>query len=386
MEADLLLVGGGVASARCARTLRREGFDGSILLIGDEHVPPYNRPPLSKAILHSSAPEQLLAAEPDGWYARHGVELLTESTVTRIHLDTRRASLADGRTAHFGRCLLATGAAPRPLTVPGGERALVLRTLDDARALRAAVAATEPGAPVAVVGGGLIGVEVASALASMGLRPTIVELGPSLWGGAAGTLLAEWGHTKLSQAGVALRLNSTVTALETEGVRLGDERLPAAFVVAGIGVRPRAELAEGAGLAVDRGIIVGADGRTSHPAVWAAGDVARVDGIANEHWHAARESGHRAALSMLGMAPPQIQPPWTFTEVAGRPVDLFGSAFPSDEELWAAEGRVIARMRADRVSQLVSIDGALRAEEARRLVADGMRRDDLRDLARSLRG
>ena len=375
---DVLLVGGGVASARCARTLRRSGFEGSVLLVGEEALPPYNRPPLSKELLRDDAPDELLLAEPARWYERHGVELATGVRVVRLEPDGRRAALSDGRSISFGRCLLATGAAPRPLPVTGGESALLLRTLGDARALRAA-ALEALGQPGVVVGGGLIGVEVASGLAALGVRPTVVERTGALWAGALGELLSAWALDRLAAAGVEVRLNATVTELDGGRVRLGGEALPAAFVVAGVGVSPRDGLAGEAGIAVDRGIVVKVDQRTSHDAVWAAGDATRLDRQGSEHWHAAREAGERAALSMLGMDVPAPRPAWIFTEVTGTAVDVFGDGEGVDEERWIVSGSVIARGRAGRLSQLVVIGSAIPAEAARSLVERGA--DDAEILA-----
>lgn len=378
VEAHVLLVGGGVASARCARTLRRNGFVGSILLVGDETIPPYNRPPLSKELLREGHPAELLAAEPPRWYERHDVELLAGVAVTSIEPGERRAALADGREISFERCVLATGAAPRALPMPGGERALLLRTLEDAQRLRAAAVGAPAGAPVVVVGGGLIGVEVASGLAALGLAPTVVELGHQLWAGSFGRLLSAWALDRLRESGVAVRLRASVTALDGHGARVGEESLPAAFVVAGIGVRPRDELAVAAGLEVAGGVVVDADQRTSHPAVWAIGDVARTAGRAGEHWHAARESGERAALSILGRPVPPPRAAWIFTEVGGVAIDAFGDAEAGDDERWILDEGAIARMRHHRLVQLIVIGSVIPAEEARNLVERGVSERDLR--------
>ncbi len=368
---DVLLVGGGVASVRCARTLRRHGFDGSVLIVGEEDRAPYNRPPLSKELLRDDLPDELLAAEPASWYARRSIELLTEARVTAIDPDAGRASLADGAAIAFERCLLATGAELRRLSIPGAEQALMLRTAADARRIRAAAVAAPPGSPVVVIGGGFIGLEVASALATYGLRPTVVEMAPGLWGGTLGIDLAAWASDRLAEIGVELRLGTAVSRLAEGAAWLGEERLPATFVVAGIGVLPREHLAETAGIAVADGIVVGADQRTSHHAVWAAGDVARVDGRRVEHWHAAREAGERAAISMLGMPVPPVPPPWVFSEIAGTMVDVVGAFDGWDEERWLMPGRLIGYLGSGRLVGLASIDNALAVETGRRFVADG---------------
>lgn len=368
---DVLLVGGGVASVRCARTLRRLGFDGSILLAGDEPDIPYNRPPLSKELLRDDLPDELAAVEPSPWYDRRGVELRTATRVVSIDPDLSEATFEDGTAIRFGRCLVATGAEPRTLPVSGGEHALLLRTLPQARRLREAALAAGPGAPAVVVGGGFIGLEVASALASLGLRPTVVELGSTLWSGALGRSLAEWAAGRLRQVGVVLRLGAAVTALEPGAAWIGDERLEAALTVAGIGVRPRDELAAAAGLVVDDGIVADAGHATSHPAIWTAGDVARVDGRRIEHWHAAREGGERAARSMLGMEldPPAV--PWVFSEVAGEAVDVVGALEPWDAERWVRDQAVLGYFAGERLVGVAIVGGAMPVEAARRLVADG---------------
>ena len=188
---EVLLVGGGVASVRCARALRRNGFTGSILLVGLEPALPYNRPPLSKELLRDDLSDELVMAEPASWYARRSVELRTGTTVVELDPDAHVATLDDGSVIGFAQCLIATGAEPRTLPIDGGEHAILLRTLPDARRLRAAAIAAGEGAPATVIGGGFIGVEVASALASLGLRPTVVEMADALWGGALGRSLAE---------------------------------------------------------------------------------------------------------------------------------------------------------------------------------------------------
>jgi len=368
---DVLLVGGGVASVRCGRSLRRHGFEGSILLVGAEDRAPYNRPPLSKELLRHDLPDELLDAEPPAWYARRRIELRTGVRVTTINPESRRATLDDGSTVVFDRCVLATGARLRRLPIPGAERALMLRTASDARRLRATATAIPRGAPAVVVGGGFIGLEVASALAGLGLRPAVVEMAPGLWGGSLGTRLAAWAARRLASIGVELRLASSVTRLDDGAAWVGRERLAAAFVVAGIGVVPREELAVGAGIATADGIVVDSEQRTSHPDIWAAGDVARTDARRVEHWHAARESGERAALSMLDLPVPVPPPAWVFSEIAGEALDVIGSIEGWETDAWVAPDRLLAYMRGGRVVGLASIGGTLAAERARALIANG---------------
>lgn len=364
---DVLLIGGGVASVRCARTLRKEGFDGRILLVGDEASPPYNRPPLSKELLREDLSDDLVLAEPERWYQRRGVELLTRRRLVELDLDARRATLDDGGRIGFQWCLLATGAEPRLLPVPGGDKVLLLRTLDDARRLRAAATTAGPGAPVVVIGGSFIGIEVASSLRALGLQPTIVELADSLWAGRLGSELAAWAARRLTDAGIGLRLGAAVDRIG-DGAWMAGQHLPAAFVVAGVGVRPRENLARAAGLSVDDGVLVDAEQRTSHPSAWSAGDVARHGPVRIEHWHSAREGGERAARSMLGLPVAPAPEPWFFSEVAGVSLDVVGVAEAWDEERWVADG-LLAYLDAGRVVQLASIGSSMDAARMRQIVA-----------------
>jgi 3-phenylpropionate/trans-cinnamate dioxygenase ferredoxin reductase subunit len=364
----VLLIGGGVASVRCARTLRREGFDGRILLVGDEPTAPYNRPPLSKELLRDDLPDDLVLAEPERWYDRRGVELLLGRHLAGLDPGAREATLDDGARIGFDRCLLATGAEPRTLPVPGGEGALVLRTLDDARRLRSAAATAGPGAPVVVIGGSFIGIEVASSLRELGLQPTIVEMADVLWAGRLGGELAAWAANRLTDAAIGLRMGAAVDRIG-DGAWVAGEHLPGAFVVAGVGVRPRDALGREAGLEVDDGVVVDDAQRTSHPAVWAAGDVARRGPLRIEHWHSAREAGERAARSMLGLPIAPAPEPWFFSEVAGASLDVVGMARTWDEERWVSDG-LLAHLENGRVVQLASIGSAMDPARMREVVAD----------------
>jgi NADPH-dependent 2,4-dienoyl-CoA reductase/sulfur reductase-like enzyme len=363
---DVLLVGGGVASARCARTLRRQGYGGTILLVGDEETPPYNRPPLSKELLREDLPTELTLAEPMSWYERRGVELRLDTRVSAIDPDARTATLADGARIAFGQLLLATGAEPRRPPLPGAEHVRLLRTLPDAVALREAAVA---GASAVVIGGGFIGVEVASSLAARRMSVTVLERSPALWAGTLGEQLSAWAVERLGEAGVTVRLSTPVSSITREGVAIADETLVADLAVAGVGVEPRIELARGAGLDVDDGVLVDDGQRSSAPGVFAAGDMARPrDGVRVEHWHAARESGERAALAMLDQPVAAARAPWIFSEVAGATVDVVGLAASWDDAL--TRDGVHAYLSGGRVVQVAIIDGAVEVEAARRLVEE----------------
>ena len=356
--------------------MRKEGFGGTILLVGDEATVPYNRPPLSKELLREDLPDDLVLAEPERWYERRGVDLLLGRRVTTVDPDAKEATLDDGTRIRFERCLLATGAEPRSLPVPGGENVILLRTLTDARRLRASAVAAGPGAPVVVIGGSFIGIEAASSLRTLGLQPTIVEQADRLWSGRLGTELASWAADRLAGAEIAVRLGARVDRIGDGGVSVDGGHLPAAFVVAGVGVRPRDELGRDAGLQVGDGVVVDAEQRTSHPAMWAAGDVARHGPVRIEHWHAAREGGERAAHSMLGQTAAPPPEPWFFSEVAGTSLDVVGVAPAWDEERWVTDG-LLAYLREGSIVQLASIGSAMDASRMREVVASGQPVDGL---------
>jgi NADPH-dependent 2,4-dienoyl-CoA reductase/sulfur reductase-like enzyme len=361
---DVLLLGGGVAAARCARTLRRHGYAGSILLVSKEDLPPYNRPPLSKELLREDLPGDLVLAEPMSWYERRAVDLALGTPVVALDPEQRSVELADAHLIRFGQLLLATGAEPRRPAIPGAEHVRLLRTLPDSESLRAAAV---PGARAVVVGGGFIGVEVASSLAARGLSVTLLERSEGLWAGSLGPALTAWAVEQLRSAGVKVRLSIGASRITREAVWVADEAQPADVMLAGVGVAPRVELAEAAGLEVDDGVVVDDAQQTSVQGIFAAGDMARSRGGARiEHWHAARETGERAALGMLGLPVPARRAPWVFSEVAGATLDVVGSA-PHWDEIIVRNG-VHAYVVNGKVAQLAVINGSVPIEEARAFI------------------
>ncbi len=390
-SADILLIGAGVASARCARMLRRRGFAGSILLVGDESALPYNRPPLSKELLRGEASKELAMVEPPDWYSRHRVELVTDVAVTELDVAALRVRLSDGRTVRFDRCLLATGAEPRRLAIPGGDQVHALRTLDDAEQIRSAAQAAGHGARAVVIGGGFIGVEVAASLAALGLRVMVLEATSGLWGSTLGEAISEWARGRLKEVGVDLWFGALVERIGPNGPLVGGEALPAAVMVAGVGVTPRTGLAEEAGLTVDDGVVLDMS-RAAAAGIFGAGDVARVphplaEGLAIrvEHWHAAREGGELAALGMLGEAVPPPRAPWVYSEFAGQMLDVVGWAPDRDEERVLGDpesGRfAVAYLRGGRVAQLALANGFVPVEMARAFVEARLEASELEQLA-----
>ncbi|MFI6326258.1 NAD(P)/FAD-dependent oxidoreductase [Nonomuraea sp. NPDC050556] len=355
--ARYVIVGAGLAGAKAAQTLRDEGFDGEIVLLGAETERPYERPPLSKGYLQGKSEREKIFVHPPGWYAEHDVELHTGVTATRIDRDGHTVLLSDGSRQPYQKLLLATGATPRRLPGP----AHYLRTVQDSEALKERFAA---GGNVIVVGAGWIGLECAAAAKKAGCAVTVVEpqeqpllqaLGPEL-----GAVFA-----KVHRAnGVDLRLGVGAAEITAEGVRLSTgERLPADLVVVGIGAAPNVELARDAGLEVRSGVVTDAALRTSDPAVFAAGDVAESFNplygrhLRVEHWANALNGGPAAARSMLGQDVVYDRVPYFYTDQFELGMEFSGDIQGYDEvayrgsvddlefvAYWLREGRVIAGM------------------------------------------
>jgi 3-phenylpropionate/trans-cinnamate dioxygenase ferredoxin reductase subunit len=305
-----VIVGAGLAGATAAATLREEGFDGRLVLIGDEPERPYERPPLTKEYLRGESPrEKTYVHEPD-FYADNGIELRTGASVTALETSRSRIAIDDGSELSFDRVLLTTGAEPRRLGVPGADLEGVhyLRTLADCDALRARLAGS---AHVGVIGAGWIGAEFAASARQGGAEVTIVEPASVPLERVLGEQLAALYRDVHVEHGVELLLGTSVQALEGTGaverVRTNDGRVvDCDFVVVGIGVVPRVELAERAGLDTDNGIVVDERMATSDPAVYAAGDAANAwhpfyeRHMRIEHWANALNQGAAAARGMLG--------------------------------------------------------------------------------------
>ena len=218
-----------------------------------------------------------------------------------------------------------------------------------------------------VVGGGFIGVEVAASLAARGCAVTVLEQGSALWGGQLGVAVSDWALERLHRAGVRVRFDASATAIGPTGVHLGDELLPADLVVAGVGVAPRVALAVEAMLEVDDGVLVDDGQRTSDPSIFAAGDMARPRGVSRvEHWHAARESGERAALAMLDQPLPPRRAAWIFSEFAEATLDVVGSA-PRFDDVIVHDG-LAGYLVGGRVVQVAILDAAVDVGRARELL------------------
>jgi 3-phenylpropionate/trans-cinnamate dioxygenase ferredoxin reductase subunit len=297
----LIIVGAGHAGGRAALTLREEGYTGRLILIGDEPHLPYERPPLSKALLQGSADLAGFSLCDRERLAELAIEHIAGNPVSRLEPAGHRLQLADGQWLPYAGLLLATGGRARRLPQEQAN-VLYLRTHDEALALRTAL---RPGARLVVVGGGFIGLEVAATARGLGCEVTLLEAGPRLAGRVLPPAISQALLDVHRQHGVDVRLNVALESIQADAVLLMDgQRLPCDLVVVGIGMQPNTELAAAAGLEVGQGIRVDAHLRTSAPDIYAAGDVCEfvLDGVyqRQETWRNAEAQGRHAALSLLG--------------------------------------------------------------------------------------
>ena len=302
----IVIVGGGAAGFAAAEMLRRRGFGGALTMLSADADAPYDRPNLSKDYLAGSAPEDWIPLRPPEFYAENRIDLRLRTTVERIDLAGRTVVASDGGTFPFDRLLLATGAEPVRLTIPGADRphVRVLRSLADSRAI---VERAQRSRAAVVLGAGFIGLETASALRARGLEVHVVAPDARPLERVLGPELGDFIRALHERHGVRFHLQETAIRIDERSVALsGGGALDADLVVAGVGVRPRIALAEKAGLALDRGILVDAHLETSVPGIFAAGDVARWpdartgDAVRIEHWVVAERQGQTAAANMLG--------------------------------------------------------------------------------------
>jgi NADPH-dependent 2,4-dienoyl-CoA reductase/sulfur reductase-like enzyme len=376
-----VIIGGGLAGAKAAQTLREEGFDGRVILVGDEHEQPYERPPLSKDYLTGRAARDSVYVHEPSWYATHRVELHLGQPAVAVDRAAREVRLGDGTRLPYDALLLATGAEPRRLGIPGTDLAGVhhLRRLAHADHLRGVLTARPAGdgAPLVVAGAGWIGLEVAAAARALGVPVTVVEPAPTPLHGVLGPELGRVFADLHREHGVDFRFGTRLAAITgrdgmVAAVRTDDgEELPAGAVLAAIGVTPRTALAASAGLALadgperggPGGIAVDASLRTSDPRIFAAGDVAAIAPPAGagggprrvEHWANALNSGPAAARAMLGRPVVYDRVPYFFSDQYDAGLEYSGWAPPGayDRVVW--RGDVAARrfvafwLREDRV-------------------------------------
>ena len=319
----VVVIGAGQAAAALVGKLRAEGFDGAITLVGREPVPPYQRPPLSKAYLLGEMEEERLYLRPAAWYSDNAIDLRTGTEAVAIDRAARTVTLSDGGTLDYDALALTTGSTPRRLPAAiGGDLpgVLVMRDLADADRMATYL---RPGARVLIVGGGYIGLEAAAVCAQKGLAVTLVEAAPRILQRVAAAQTSDYVRALHEGHGVILREGTGLVRLtgtdHVTGADLADgTHVAADFVLVGVGIVPNTGLAEAAGLVVDGGIVTDAWCRTSDPAIRAAGDCAtcdwegtrlRIESVGN-----AIDQGEAAALSILGRDEPLRPAPWFWSD------------------------------------------------------------------------
>jgi 3-phenylpropionate/trans-cinnamate dioxygenase ferredoxin reductase component len=320
-----VIVGASLAGAKAAETLRAEKFTGPVVLIGAENELPYERPPLSKDYLQGKSPREKIYVHPEQWYRENDVELRLGVAVTAIDRAAHQVTLADGSAQPYAKLLLTTGSSPRRLPVPGTDLDGVayLRTVGDSDRIRAAL---ESATRVTVIGAGWIGLEAAAAARTAGAAVTVVEVAALPLLQVLGPEVAQVFADLHRDHGVDLRLGAGVTEItgtgnRASGVRLTDgTQIDADLIIVGVGIAPNTELADGCGLQVANGIVVGADLRTSDPDIYAAGDVASAfhpllgKHIRVEHWANALNQPQTAAQAMLGQQVSYDRVPYFYTD------------------------------------------------------------------------
>lgn len=347
MKNSVVIVGAGHAGVQAAASLREEGFDGRIALIGDENELPYHKPPLSKAFMkEADAKPQMLRAE--AFYTNGAIDLMLGVSAEKIDLAGRRLDLSGSRHIAFDRVILATGSRPRMLAMPGSDLAgvLSLRSVADARAIRQASAGSED---VVVLGGGFIGLEIAATLALGGRRVTVVEAQDRLLARAAAPVVAAHVRSRLEASGVRLLTSTTIERLEGRNghvdaaVTSSGERLPAGLILIGVGVVPNSELAEAAGIAVANGIHVDPQMRSSQPEILAIGDNAnyrhwlsgadvRLESVQN-----ATDQARLAARTITGHEDTYRSVPWFWSDIGDMKLQMVGLTAGVDRSVVVGE-------------------------------------------------
>jgi 3-phenylpropionate/trans-cinnamate dioxygenase ferredoxin reductase component len=349
-----VIVGASLAGATAAQTLRDEGFDGPVVLIGDEAELPYERPPLSKNYLMGKAARESIYAHPAEWYPENNVELRLGRAVTGIDRGAQEVSVAGDGRVPYAKLLLTTGSSPRRLSIPGAnsEGVHYLRRVTDSDRIKAAI---EASSRVAVIGAGWIGLETAAAARAAGLDVTVIEVAELPLLRVLGREVAQVFADLHADHGTELVLGAHVAEMaavdgQVSGVRLVDGTLiPADAVIVGVGITPNIGLAADAGLAVDNGVLVDARLQTSDPDIFAAGDVANAfhphydKHLRVEHWSNARHQPRAAAKAMLGQEVSYDRVPYFYTDQYDLGMEYAGYVEPEGYDRVVFRGDVRGR-------------------------------------------
>jgi len=342
--AKIVIVGAGHAGGTAAALLRQYGYGGPIVLLGEEPIPPYQRPPLSKAWLKGEADEDALTLKPASFYAESGIDLRMGVKVAAIRRADKQVVLEGGETIAYDILILATGAHARKLSAPGAELAgvMALRSAADAEVLKAALA---PGKHLAVIGGGYVGLEVAASGRALGADVTVIELQPRVLARVAAEPLSNFFQAYHQARGVKFELGVGVEAIEgagghVTGIRLSDGRSIACDIaLVGVGAVPNDEIAREAGLECANGVVVNLEARTSDPNIFAIGDVShrpmplydrmfRLESVPN-----ALEQAKQAACAITGRPAPAGETPWFWSDQYDLKMQIAGLPFDADDFL-----------------------------------------------------
>jgi len=383
MSEHIVIIGAGQAGAQAIASLRGEGFEGSITMVGEEPFLPYQRPPLSKAYLQGKLERERLFLKPETFYTDAKAELILNVAAAAIDREKKQIMLVDGREIPYDKLLLATGTRVRPIVVPNAHLKEIhyLRSIADVDTLRAVF---QPGKRLAIVGGGYIGLEVAAVAVKHGLDVTVFEAMDRLMQRAVSPQVSAFYEEAHRAAGVKIHFNTTVEKFEggdhLEGVTAAGQTWPADIALVGIGVLPNEEIARDAGLAVSNGIVVDNCTRTDDPSIFAAGDCT---------WHPGREDvflrlesvqnaidqAKHAALAMVGKPTCYAEVPWFWSDQYDLKLQIAGLGRPGDRHVLrgdpAARKFAVFHLRDGKIAAVEAVNAASEYLVGRKFIAEG---------------